>query len=98
MGFVVLTMQFVLFLRAPERASANDIMRAFLTTLILISVVALVGVGYSERQVQPALGIIGTLLGYLMGKGTLAGDQPSPHAAPTSDDTTSNDRRHSRAS
>jgi len=76
LGFTVLAMQFVLFLRSPERISANDIMRAFSTTLILISVVALVGVGYSEKQVQPALGVIGTLLGYLMGRGTLAGDSP----------------------
>ena len=58
LGFSVLAMQFVLFLRSSERISANDIMRAVSTTLILISVVALVGVGYSEKQVQPALGVI----------------------------------------
>lgn len=76
LGFSVLAMQFVLFLRSSERISANDIMRAFSTTLILISVVALVGVGYTQQQAQPAYGVIGTLLGYLMGRGTLAGDLP----------------------
>lgn len=92
LGFSVLAMQFVLFLRSSERISANDIMRAFSTTLILISVVALVGVGYSEKQVQPALGVIGTLLGYLMGRGTLAGNsRRSPQRRKPDDALEAND-------
>ena len=34
-----------------------------------IAVVALLGIGYNQTQVQPALGLFGTLLGYLMGVG-----------------------------
>jgi hypothetical protein len=69
LGLIIISLEFILFLRARERVSANDIVRAFSTTLILIGVVALLGIGYNEKQVQPALGLFGTLLGYLMGRG-----------------------------
>ncbi len=87
LGLLVLIMQFALFWRAPERISAGDVMRSFSTTLILVSVVALVGVGYSEKQVQPAMSVIATLIGYLMGRGTLAGDLPSSRLRRKSSDT-----------
>jgi putative copper export protein len=69
LGLIIVILEFVLFYRARERVSANEIMRTFSTTLILIAVVALLGIGYNQTQVQPALGLFGTLLGYLMGRG-----------------------------
>ena len=76
----------MLFFRARDRVSATDIMRSFSTTLILIGVVALLGVGYNERQVQPAIALFGTLLGYLMGRGEALG-------APRTDAQTRPDER-----
>ena len=73
LGFVVIFLEFVLFLRARDRVSASDIMRTFSTTLILIAVVALLGIGYNAAQVQPAIALFGTLLGYLMGRGEASG-------------------------
>ncbi|MGD0108465.1 MAG: hypothetical protein ABSC06_31160 [Rhodopila sp.] len=96
LGFVVLVMQFVLFMRSVDRVSPGDIMRSFSTILILISVVGLVGVGYSEQQVQPAYALIGTLLGYILGRGASGGDSQKPRDGPRSGDvagSSDNERR-----
>jgi hypothetical protein len=69
LGVLILTFEFILFLRARDRVSPNDIMRGFSVTLILVGVVALLGIGYDEKQVQPAIALFGTLLGYLLGRG-----------------------------
>lgn len=69
LGVLILTFEFILFLCARDRVSANDIMRGFSVTLILVGVVALLGIGYDEKQVQPAIALFGTLLGYLLGRG-----------------------------
>lgn len=69
LGVLILTFQFILFLRARDRITASDIMRGFSVPLILVGVVSLLGVGYDERQVQPAIALFGTLLGYLLGRG-----------------------------
>jgi putative copper export protein len=69
LGLVIILLEFVLFFRARDKFSAYDVMRTFSTTLILIAVVALLGVGYNQTQVQPALGLFGTALGYLLGRG-----------------------------
>jgi hypothetical protein len=74
LGLLVMLMQFWLFLKTLGKVTPTDIMRVFSTTLILISIVTLIGVGYSSSQVQPAMSLIGTLLGYLMGRGTLTGE------------------------
>jgi hypothetical protein len=69
LGLIVIVLQFLLFLRMKERILSDEIMRAFSISLILIAVVALLGVGYSDKQVQPAITLFGTLMGYLMGQG-----------------------------
>jgi len=84
LGFIIILLEFILFLRAKDRVSANDIMRTFSTTLILISVVALIGIGYDAAQVQPAIALFGTLLGYLMGRGE-AFRPPSPNSGQARD-------------
>lgn len=80
LGALILTFEFILFFRARENVSASDIMRGFSVTLILIGVVALLGIGYDQQQVQPAIALFGTLLGYLLGRGERR-DQPKPAAA-----------------
>lgn len=69
LGALILLFEFILFFRARERVSASDIMRTFSVTLILVGVVALLGIGYDQQQVQPAIALFGTLLGYLLGRG-----------------------------
>jgi hypothetical protein len=84
LGCLIMTFEFVLFLRARDRVSASDIIRGFSVILILIGVVALLGIGYDEKQVQPAIALFGTLLGYLLGRGdrrdSSGGTPPAEHS------------------
>jgi hypothetical protein len=65
-GLIVLAMQFVLLRRAA--AATEDVLRLFTVTMIIIGTMALIAVGYSSQQIAPALGLFGTILGYLLGK------------------------------
>jgi RsiW-degrading membrane proteinase PrsW (M82 family) len=66
-GMIVLSMQFIL-MRRSEHTSVEDILRLFTVTIIIIGTLALIAVGYSSQQIAPALGLFGTILGYLLGK------------------------------
>jgi hypothetical protein len=66
-GFIVLCMQFFLLKRATH-TEPDDILRLFTVTIIIIGTLALIAIGYSSQQIAPALGLFGTILGYLLGK------------------------------
>jgi hypothetical protein len=66
-GFIVLFMQFIL-LRRTANTQPEDILRLFTVTMIIIGTLALIAIGYSSQQIAPALGLFGTVLGYLLGK------------------------------
>jgi hypothetical protein len=66
-GLVVLSMQFLLLKRASH-TQPEDILRLFTVTIIIVGTLALIAVGYSSQQIAPALGLFGTILGYLLGK------------------------------
>jgi putative copper export protein len=86
LGCLILIFEFVLFLRAGSGVSSSDVIRGFSVTLILIGVVALLGIGYNETQVQPAMALFGTMLGYLLGRSErrepLAGEHPATASSP----------------
>jgi hypothetical protein len=67
-GFIVLFMQFTL-LKRTGNPLPDDILRLFTVTIIIVGTLALIAVGYSAQQISPALGLFGTILGYLLGKG-----------------------------
>jgi small-conductance mechanosensitive channel len=66
-GFVVLVMQYTLLRRARD-TEPEDILRLFTVTIIIIGTLSLIAIGYSSQQIAPALGLFGTILGYLLGK------------------------------
>jgi succinate-acetate transporter protein len=49
--------------------SSESVLRIFGTILIIIVAVFLVVAGYSNDQIAPVIGLLGTLAGYLLGKG-----------------------------
>lgn len=53
-----------------EGKSSESILRIFGTILIIIAGVFLVVAGYSDRQIAPVMGLLGTIAGYLLGKET----------------------------
>ncbi|MDO9068610.1 MAG: hypothetical protein Q7W05_09150 [Deltaproteobacteria bacterium] len=49
---------------------AEDVLRIFGTILIVMMAVFLVVAGYTDTQVAPVMGLLGTIAGYLLGKET----------------------------
>jgi hypothetical protein len=67
--FGVVTMLLVAGLLKSGRES-EAVLRVFGTVLILVSTLFLIVAGYSSQQIAPALGLLGTIAGYLLGKGS----------------------------
>lgn len=47
----------------------DELLRIFGTSLIIIMAIFLVVAGYSDEQMSPVMGLLGTIAGYLLGKG-----------------------------
>ena len=62
---VILALSFVLRAKA---ASADDAIRAYSITLIIVGTMVLICAGYSNDQIAPAMGLFGTVAGYLLGR------------------------------
>ena len=50
------------------RKSSEAVLRIFGTILIIVIAVFLVVAGYSDTQIAPVMGLLGTIAGYLLGK------------------------------
>ncbi|MCW7537727.1 hypothetical protein OOT46_07670 [Aquabacterium sp. A7-Y] len=48
--------------------TAESVLRMFGTILIIVAALFLVVAGYSDQQVAPVMGLLGTIAGYLLGK------------------------------
>lgn len=57
--------------------TAESILRMFGTILIVIAALFLVVAGYSDQQIAPVMGLLGTIAGYLLGKDTREGVAPA---------------------
>lgn len=52
-----------------RRGNQSDtVLRPFATILILVAAVFLVVAGYSEKQIAPVIGLLGTIAGYVLGR------------------------------
>lgn len=49
----------------------EQLLRSFGTVLIIIAAVFLIVAGYSEKQIAPVIGLLGTIVGYLLGKSSV---------------------------
>jgi hypothetical protein len=62
--------------------SSDSMLRLFGTLTIIIAAVFLVVAGYSDKQIAPVMGLLGTIAGYLLGKPTentaTTTDRPKP--------------------
>lgn len=64
-GLISMVLMFILFMR---RRSTELVLRAFGVPLIIVSAVFLVVAGYTEQQIAPVMGLLGTIAGYLLAK------------------------------
>ena len=64
-GFLVVSVVAYLIKQGKD---SEVLLRSFGTILIIISAVFLIVAGYSEKQIAPVIGLLGTIAGYLLGK------------------------------
>jgi len=66
-ALVALLMQFFLLLRV-RNLKAEDTLRTFGVVLIIMGTLFAITAGFSSVQIAPALGLFGTIAGYLVGR------------------------------
>lgn len=49
-------------------SDTDSVLKVFALILIIVSAVFLVVAGYSDQQISPVIGLLGTIAGYLLGK------------------------------
>jgi len=66
-GVFIIVVQYLLLSRKAN-LTAEEVLRLFTVTLVIIGTLALITLGYSGSQISPALGLFGSILGYLLGR------------------------------
>lgn len=69
LGFGALVLILAVFLLRKTEVSAESVLRVFGTILIIVCSIFLVVAGYTDQQMGPVMGLLGTIAGYLLGKG-----------------------------
>lgn len=64
--FIVIVEYFLL--RGVVQEKTEEIARTYTVTLIIIGTLVLISSGFTNAQIAPALGLFGTIAGYLLGK------------------------------
>ncbi len=62
------------YLLGRGTASADDVLKILGVTLIIVGTLFVVAAGFSGNDVAPALGLFGTLAGYLVGRRSVTGN------------------------
>jgi len=66
--FGLLTMLLELYLISSNKINPEDTIKFIVITLVITSTLFLITAGYTNDQIAPALGLLGTIAGYLLGK------------------------------
>ena len=65
-GFLVLRMQ-VQFYSIRELKWDGNVHRSFVATLVIIAGLFLISAGFNQDQIAPVIGLLGTVVGYVLG-------------------------------
>jgi uncharacterized membrane protein YfcA len=68
LGFGMIVILFEVFLIMKQKISAENTVRFIVVTLIITSTLFLITAGYDNNQIAPAMGLLGTIAGYLLGR------------------------------
>lgn len=79
--FGVLVIAICAALMRDSRPSAEAVLRVFGTVLIIVGALFLVVAGYTDKQMAPVMGLLGTLAGYLLGKSPTEKDRTTEKTA-----------------
>lgn len=84
-GFGVFVLLCITYLIQRDK-QPDLLLRPFGTILIVIGAVFLIVAGYSEKQIAPVIGLLGTIAGYILGKDAKsqsgAETEPQPEKPP----------------
>lgn len=69
LAFGALVLILAVFLLRKTEVTAESVLRVFGTILIIVCSIFLVVAGYTDQQMGPVMGLLGTIAGYLLGKG-----------------------------
>lgn len=72
LGFTLLLLITLVWLIRAKLLSAESSLRAILVTIIIGATLFLITAGYSNDQIAPAVGLFGTIAGYLLGRNSAA--------------------------
>lgn len=78
-GVVVVSVQFALLRK--KAFDGNDILKVFGVTLIIVGTLFLIAAGFGDKQIAPAMGLFGTLAGYLLGKASVESEKTDTKAS-----------------
>jgi hypothetical protein len=67
-GFGVIVVEFMLLRHA--KLTAEEALRVYAVTLIIVGTLFAITAGFDSTQIAPAMGLFGTIAGYLLGKRT----------------------------
>ena len=65
-GLIIIILE--MFLIKTRKISPEDAIKFIIITLIITSTLFLITAGYSNDQIAPAVGLLGTIAGYLLGR------------------------------
>lgn len=54
----------------------EEILKLFLVTVIVVAVLFVISAGYGDRQIAPAMGLFGSVIGYLFGRQSTKEEPP----------------------
>lgn len=77
-GIIISLIQYLL-LRSIVKEKTEIITRTFTITLIVVGTMFLIAAGYRTEQISPALGLFGTIAGYLLGRSDQASARSAVH-------------------
>lgn len=66
--FGLIIISFEIYLIRSRKISSEDAIKFVTITLIITSTLFLITAGYSNDQIAPAVGLLGTIAGYLLGR------------------------------
>lgn len=68
LSFGLLVILLEIYLIKEKKISSDDTIKFIIITLIITSTLFLITAGYSNNQIAPAVGLLGTIAGYLLGR------------------------------
>lgn len=68
LGFGILLILLEIYLVRNKNISSEDTIKFVIITIIIVSTLFLITAGYSNDQIAPAVGLLGTIAGYLLGR------------------------------